>query len=218
MRRQNYLIMTKTSVLLLAQDAKWQTRRVIEPQPIDCGNGWWQYINKKGEATWHGETWQCQSGTVPIEEFCPYGPVGTVLWVREAMHRKDDGIWYYSADDEPVGDDWDDVSKMAFWMNHKKTDHCSPIHMPKWASRFYLKVTKIRAQRVQDISEEDAIAEGVCQSETFIGGYTYEGCNRGFTSAKGAYLHWWDVINMKHGYPSSDNPWTWAITFKQVQP
>ncbi len=80
--------------------------------------------------------------------------VGDRLWVRESLKRNPH-LWVYSADGAEVG--WPARQALA----EKLLDYAPSIHMPKAASRLTLTVTDVRVQRLQDISEEDAIAEGV---------------------------------------------------------
>ena len=81
------------------------------------------------------------------------------------------------------------------------------IHMPKKAARIFLKVTDVRVERLQDITEEDAIAEGM--SKTLVDGVV-------FISAKGNFHVLWDSLNIKRGYGWEDNPWVWVIEFERV--
>lgn len=80
------------------------------------------------------------------------------------------------------------------------------IHMPRWASRITLEITDVRVQRLQDISEEDAIAEGVVCPR--LGTY---GMN-----PETVFRDLWDSI-AKPGTFWRDNPWVWAISFKRVE-
>jgi hypothetical protein len=82
------------------------------------------------------------------------------------------------------------------------------IHMPKEAARIFLKVTDVRVERLQDITEEDAIAEGM--SKTLVDGVV-------FISAKGNFHVLWDSLNIKRGYGWEDNPWVWVIEFERVE-
>lgn len=79
------------------------------------------------------------------------------------------------------------------------------IFMPRWASRITLEIMAIRVERVQDISEEDAIAEGIPYSHWV--GVKYH---------RYQYKLLWDSINAKRGYPWESNPWVWAIEFTVV--
>lgn len=81
------------------------------------------------------------------------------------------------------------------------------IHMPKEAARIFLKVTDVRVERLQDITEEDAIAEGM--SKTLVDGVV-------FISAKGNFHVLWDSLNIKRSYGWEANPWVWVIEFERV--
>jgi hypothetical protein len=72
--------------------------------------------------------------------------------------------------------------------------------MPRWASRITLEVTAIRVQRVEAITFDDCVAEGIAR----------------LPGADAWYRRIWDSTYAKLGYPWKDNPWVWAITFKRV--
>lgn len=87
------------------------------------------------------------------------------------------------------------------------------IHMPRWASRITLRVTDVGVERVQDITEEGAIAEGV---EAPRGGVSEWGEP---SEAVYEYLRLWNSINIKRGYGWHVNPWVWVIKFvRETQP
>lgn len=79
------------------------------------------------------------------------------------------------------------------------------IHMPRHACRITLEVTNVRVQRIQDISEEDARAEGVYPQDAIIN-----------ASCRWLFRRLWDSINAKRGYGWDANPWVWAVTFERV--
>lgn len=81
------------------------------------------------------------------------------------------------------------------------------IHMPRWASRITLEVTGVRVERLQDISEADAIAEGAPWAAC---GAPQEG------SHKAGFAQLWESINGSNSW--STNPWVWVIEFKRVTP
>lgn len=94
----------------------------------------------------------------------------------------------------------------------------SPMCMPRWASRLTLIVTEVRVQRLQEISEEDARAEGVSPlpSGRYHCGYDEEGeitCKSPVT----AYGWLWNSLNAKRGYLWESNPWVCALTFRAIQ-
>ncbi len=128
--------------------------------------------------------------------------------------------------DEP-GDFWEppedeqaeykgDWPQWCPWSNFTKQ---SPLFMPKWASRLWLKVVSVRAQRVGDISIYDALAEGIEAEECTHQSQEVYGCtdcmNTGLLEdPTWAFEAAWDEINGKRGYPWKDDPWVWAFTFE----
>jgi hypothetical protein len=146
---------------------------------------------------------------------CPYGVPGDRLWVRESWtaygdskgtmvpksmlpSRNCDGGIVYRADYPEAEGPWR-----------------PSIHLPRWASRITLEITDIRVQRVQEISEEDAKAEG---AEAFPFGNqrltTGEvGADMPFRSG---FAVLWDEIYTDRGFPWKSNPWVWAISFKRI--
>jgi hypothetical protein len=166
----------------------------------------------------------------------PYGYIGDRLWVRETWGtgcRPDpyrgwvDGI-EYKADEEYL----DGIESLPLrviddqdLVKYDRDGWNSPMYMPRWASRITLEVTDIRIERVQDISEDDAIAEGIL-SKYEHNGNTMLMCEKiykafpnregGFRKARDAYRTLWDSLNAKRGYPWESNPWVWVISFKQI--
>jgi hypothetical protein len=80
--------------------------------------------------------------------------------------------------------------------------------MPRWASRLTLEIVSVKVERVQEISEEDAQAEGIVFG-------TYDASER--QTYKTEFIRLWDSINEKRGFGWAKNPWVWAITFKAVK-
>ena len=186
--KERPIIMGAESVRAILEGRKTQTRRVIKPQPKFIGAP--NVPFKTDDAN--------PKGIIN----CPYGNVGDRLWVRETVffetfHQQSDeelerdgfnpniGVWVYRADNH----DYPTIT--ANWT--------SPMFMPREASRITLQITDIRVERVQDITEEDAIAEGV---ESF--------------NTVASYSYLWDSLNAKRGYPWENNPWVWVISFKRV--
>lgn len=104
------------------------------------------------------------------------------------------------------------------------------IFMPRWASRITLQVTAVRVERVQDISEEDAIAEGldrewcsefVPETGMDVSGFDYRDYSDPsgitWTSPLESFKTLWDSINAKRGYSWDSNPWVWVVEFEQVK-
>jgi len=104
------------------------------------------------------------------------------------------------------------------------------IHMPRWASRLTLEVTEVRVQKVQEITDSDALAEGVYQiladdghplhRAAFDRSQTWgpDGPDREqkYAGARDAFAALWDSLNAKRGYGWDVNPWVWALTFRRL--
>lgn len=137
---------------------------------------------------------------------CPYD--ADQLWVRETWHRcphHDEVI--YKADS-------DELSKKC----RAHRGWRPSIHMPRNASRVTLGVTGIRVERVQDISEEDAMAEGVNGGCTECGELQPCGCKNPSPDHRDSFIWLWDHINAKRGYGWDMNPWVWVVEFRRVKP
>ncbi|MBA7499230.1 hypothetical protein ES704_01970 [subsurface metagenome] len=122
---------------------------------------------------------------------CPYGQVSNGLWVRETWQHIKAGIAY-----------------KASWNNKPDWKWRSPLFMPRWASRITLEVTEVRVERVQGITPEDCILEGLDKAE-----YLKDIWKR---TALTEFRIIWDSLNAKRGYGWDSNPWVWVISFKKV--
>jgi hypothetical protein len=152
-------------------------------------------------------------------EKCPYGKVGDCLWVREKTSAmKSGGLWGDWSDSADARVEYlADSSADYFHLsgdqkkNFKKWENRPSIHMPRWASRITIEITRIRLERLQDISEEDAKAEGC------IAGYGRIPGSKISTMMTGVdyFRNLWRAINGKK-IPWSSNPFVWVIEFKRV--
>jgi len=139
---------------------------------------------------------------------CPYGSPGDRLWVREtwgAMIKypmRGDALFYRASDPSP------DKPFPYPWR--------PSIHMPRWASRITLEIEAVLVERLQDISEEDAKAEGIESrldgpDTEYCSGCNYDWCWCPVT----AYKRLWESINGPGSWDA--NPWVWVIQFRRVQ-
>lgn len=133
------------------------------------------------------------------------------------------GDWWLSPPEDWSGypdDDYTDEGEWVFlpWSLYSK---CPSIHMPRWASRIQLHVKSVRVERVQDITEADAIAEGMDIFEDGAG-YTIPLGNGKLSSwmrhPEECFRALWDMTYTKRGYGWDVNPWAWVIEFERVDP
>lgn len=92
--------------------------------------------------------------------------------------------------------------------------------MPRWASRLTLFVENVRVQRLQDISEDDAIAEGIIEyepTEEDPAEFSYVDGGDIWNNARSAYAALWDSLHSKAGTRWGDNPWIYALMFRVVR-
>lgn len=217
--RERPILFSAPMVLAILEGRKSQTRRVCKVQPVVRPD-----LSPSGLLAWLVNVGTYMFGDKPMPEFvsrCPYGQPGDRLWVRETgwerpirtprQMREGADTWPKFAYD---ADGWSDDDHADFkrWGFRRRPS----IHMPRWASRILLEVTAVRVERLRDISEADATAEGVYADAACNGMFTADG-NTYTTKqdgAVGAYAELWESL---HGYDAWDaNPWVWVVEFKRV--
>lgn len=230
--RERPILFSAPMVRALMAGTKTQTRRAIKPQP---------YVDAQGNFCWNGSNFgqdfsgphiQAIASPLPTSKTgrvrCPYGKRGDRLWVRETWmdlqgtgveHRSQaDGKlqrYAYGADTPPGS--YGDECRKDFGLKWRPS-----IHMPRWASRITLEVTGVRVERLQDISEADAAAEGI---EPIEGSREMPGPNHfsvrevggwaNFPTAQEAYRYLWESINGPASWDA--NPWVWVVEFRRVE-
>ena len=147
---------------------------------------------------------------------CPYGQPGDMLWLREAWRTTREVDFLPGSQLDGTYRLWYEADA-PHQLGFGRYRHAR--FMPRWASRITLEVKDVRVQRLQDISEEDAIAEGLRRVGGPLGStmWEYSDTTGGqFVAPRVAYSMLWDTI---HGPGSWDaNPWVWAVTFRKVKP
>lgn len=194
-------------VRVVLDDRKTQTRRTVKLP------SWTASVTvDKGGTIWGPGPYLKAHRAEPVPDdvgamermHCPYGYPGDRLWVREAwrVEREHDAL---SGSDLDIDARWPEVfyecddARIEAREDLGRYRHAR--FMPRWASRITLEITEVRAQRLQDISEADAYAEGF--RAAFGPGFFH----RTFDSL-------WDGINGDGAWAA--NPWVWAITFKRI--
>ncbi len=202
--KETPILFSTPMVQAILNGKKTQTRRVIKPQPKQA---------------------PFRSDDVTDS---PFGTYGDRLWVRETwteyhtvnyIKRADgrsfsevsDGCIAYKADGyESINDLKEHIQLMSECdLEAVETNRWRPsIHMPKKYARIWLNVIRVRAERLQDISEVDARAEGVEPLSS-------NGLD--FDSYHNSFIHLWDSINKKRGFGWDKNPWVWVVEFRRIK-
>lgn len=188
--RERGIIFQGWGVREIIEGRKTQTRRVIVPQPTNMQD-------------------ERRRLSVESDARRKYPP-GDLLWVRETWrfvgvdmnrhgrthHVEDCVVEYRDETQRTIEVDWQIGEAELLRHNRWRPS----IHMPRWASRLTLRITDVRVQRLQEITEEDAKAEGFSDGERR-------------ETAREHFRELWNFINGKRA-PWSNNPWVWAISFE----
>jgi len=182
---------------------KTQTRRVMKNPPTPSTHFPW--LGVKSLRGTHSFVYPNALPEILAE--CPYGQPGDRLWVREAWRLPS----IFSA---PSCCTYahDLTLHAADGRNNPATTWQNIMLMPRWASRILLEITDVRIERLQSISEADALAEGVkhCEAELDTGGYWY--------APEELYSMLWTKIYGWGERGWNANPWVWVVEFKRVEP
>ncbi|WP_444905342.1 hypothetical protein ACJJIU_22225 (plasmid) [Microbulbifer sp. CnH-101-E] len=225
--KERPILFNAEMVRAILDGRKTQTRRLIKPQPFNGAND--EEIIKQigglpaGRSLYQEINSAWQSRFVDID--CPYGEPGDRLWVRETFGFEvrslggtphEQIVYRASKPDAVRCYDCDGMEQPIKWK--------PSIHMPRWASRITLEITTVRVERIQDISEEDAKAEGLRWHSLYRewGGVELHPDSRPnllqwrwYDNPIEAFKNLWESIN---GAGSWDqNPWVWVIEFRRVE-
>lgn len=230
--KERGMIFNGEMVRAILDGRKTQTRRIMKPQPGPCPRGghWWpsnvfktmlhvEEEMQNGKGGWGGL----------VGDACPFGDVGDRIWVREtwaeAGASAPDLKLYRANYPEHVPSIYENVPPA------EEIRWTPSIHMPRTASRIQLEITDVRVERLNAISEEDAIAEGMqgvicpcCKGDSEYSTSQYDAetlavvdeipC-RACESNRSKFFTLWDSI---YGYGQHCiGEWVWVIEFKRVE-
>ena len=176
--KERPILFSAPMVRAILDGTKTMTRRIIKPQPT--------HFNPAGTPR------RVVPNGGPSESICcPYGQPGDRLWVRETWMdcRNIDGAIS------------DSMYRATFGNTPEGGQWRPSIHMPRWASRILLEITDVRVERAQDISEADAISEGVQHST--------------LNDPRVEYRWLWESINGPDSWAAT--PWVWVIEFRKIE-
>ncbi|WP_122678430.1 hypothetical protein [Pseudomonas viridiflava] len=153
-------------------------------------------------------------------DLCPYGKVGDRLWVREAWQadaQVNEVAPRELSHGEPIRYPADGASRQTGCSMITPGKTRPSIHMPRWVSRLLLEITAVRVERLQDISEEQAKAEGVrlYTDHAALGDWWHvEGIETYSADPRKSFELLWTSV----GGDWKANPWVWVFEFKRVTP
>jgi hypothetical protein len=243
--KETGILFSAPMVHALLAGCKAQTRRVCKPAE-DAGLSYVVGIRDPRDldqrplevqgSGWFGD----EAGDVQFRS--PYGRPGDHLWVRETFFAY--GRWEIRYSEKEKRDEWRfvDMTLECGWTYQYAADNpdlplakgrsvtpgwCKrpAIHMPRVASRIQLKVIGVRVERLQDLSDADAVAEGIDRAENgFSNGPSYRDYSLPdsrdtadwFTSPTDSYRTLWGRINGPGSWEA--NPWIWVVEFRRVKP
>jgi len=190
--KERPILFSGPMVRAILEGRKTQTRRIVKPQPVETE---WRRIA------------------------CPYGQPGDRLWVKETFATKQvKGLTIAST--KPNDPEAEMLARATHrfrayradqWENDEVPEGMTwrpSIYMPRWASRLTLAIVRVRVERLQDITEEDAIAEGSQEPALvpIVGACLTE---------RAVYAKLWEAINGAGSWAL--NPWVWVVEFKRVE-
>lgn len=214
MSEERPIIFQGGMVRAILDGRKTQIRRIVKPAPYDNCQRIIQHGDEWLQVLLNGEDHELTLGDVSKRLKCPYGIPGDRIWVKEAWcsdRQVDDVKPKELSKGEPIvycaDGTWRTYGSHLVNCGHKRPS----IFMMRWMSRIDLKITNIRLERLQDVSEEDAGAEG-CPIPPEK--------RKQYADRNDTARAWYkSLMNQIHGPGTWDaNPWVWVIEFERMQP
>ncbi|MDG9927463.1 MULTISPECIES: hypothetical protein [unclassified Pseudomonas] len=212
--KERPILFSGPKVRAILSGQKTVTRRVvkgIDPERLGetMTRAQWQKVNRELPVAF-GPTY-----------FCPYGQPGDRLWVRESLHYDCEYGHYYAAGGR-LGETvylcslFDDVkAQTGYSYDGLLPERSVPsIHLHRRYSRILLEIVSVRVERLQDISEEQALAEGIAHAGDGL--FHVEDSQHLADDPRESFASLWESINGDGSWAA--NPWCWAVEFKRVTP
>lgn len=210
--KERPILMSGPMVRALLDGRKTQTRRMVKPQPELSDRVGFVY---KGMAYGLGGSFD-PKGLRNLNCRNPYGQPGDRLWVRETWQVY--SIWNGSTNGNGIKFRADGVKNeillpMPIYQPDPEHKWRPSIFMPRWASRITLEIVSVRVERLQEISEADAKAEGVSWDQHWEM-FAVEEQFGNSHDPRISYSYLWEFINGEGSWDA--NPWVWVVEFKRI--
>ncbi|MFM5320911.1 hypothetical protein ACET9O_14975 [Aeromonas caviae] len=196
--KERPIIFNADMVRAILEGSKTQTRRIMKPQPEPVPGQPWEYW-------WPAKAFETMVKVSDLQrvgfegaaaDASPFGRIGDRLWVRETFG--DCGVrLVYRADTDDGA-----ACQVKRWT--------PSIHMPREAARILLEITDVRVERLNNISVQDALAEGMDDGSSdaaLAAGW--------FEKPRRAFRRLWERIYGQESW--SSNPWVWVVEFQEIQ-
>lgn len=214
--KERGMIFNGEMVRAILDGRKSQTRRIVKSDCMDIGE-------KDDGTLW---PWREHDNGGDYWYPCPFGEVGDRIWVRETWQAIHDSVDEFGHVEERTYSPSIPKEKDRYWHtvyaehfgDENREDRGFPwrpaIHMPRWASRILLEITSVRVERLNDISQKDAQAEGMeltgwrpTYSDPDSGGEVWT-----------PYDNFAELWQSLYGVGSwLSNPWVWVIEFRRIE-
>ncbi|MBF9252452.1 hypothetical protein I2I11_04030 [Pontibacter sp. 172403-2] len=217
--KERPILFSSSMVQAILEGRKTQTRRTRGLEFINEQPGIWNidqaspYLNEAGTHTY--VDFYCGTDEAIFHDIkCPYGKPGDRLWVRErwAIHHEEWWTVFYATDDH------NEIAKVSELKADGSVRWRPSIHMPRNASRMLLEITDIRVERLQDITNVDAVKEGI---ESYWSGGSAARLYKSYITQEFStyiprisFFSLWESINGPDSWDA--NPFVWAIEFKKI--
>jgi len=203
--KERPILFNAPMVRALLNGSKTQTRRIVKQKLMQLGDGDWHSFDHKGLNYRVNARHTTVGAWANLLQFCPYGQPGDQLWVREA--------WRTVAEADPLPPR---LMTAAYRIWFEADSPHQPgygkyrpsMFMPRWASRIQMEIVSVRVERLQDISEADALAEGITYAQL-------PGNQQDDAKAITWYRGLWETINGTGSWEA--NPWVWCINFRRIE-
>ena len=205
--KERPILFSTPMVIAILEGRKTMTRQIfkswqVPTEDVNCAypNLRWAAIAQKnsryGFCAFGATEKECVQQLIAYS-CCPYGNRGDKLWVRETFAEVADIIMYKAS----PGADPEVIKGIHPWKR--------AIFMPRDCSRITLEIISVRAEKVQDITGRDVLAEGF-DSNVHPNADYFE------ANQRGGFMRLWNSINEKRGVGWNVNPWCWVIEFRRV--
>lgn len=202
--RERGMTFNAEMVRAILEGRKTQTRRIIKPQPE---------LTERSGFSWKGYVYGSASDARETNRnfahvACPFGKIGDRIWVRETFRvmgcATDVARLMYKASERNSFTESTRTVPVGTCTKQPSQSWTPSIHMPRWASRIVLEITDVRVERLNDISDGDAIREGCSTVDMQSGDQVAD-----------VFTRLWMSIYGEESWQA--NPWVWVISFQRVE-